>query len=187
MTNIQDFLTTVAQPGERFLPITNFEGRFWISDIGRIVSFNHKFKFLNPPIDGTGYRSCTLRMKPKKLCIRLHSLVGQHFCEMKDMGVRMTWNHKDGNKLNNHYTNLEYITAAENCTHAVTNGLYDIKGENHPHRKLSNEQVKEIFALKDSGKSFVEIGKIYSISRRQIGDIINGKAWQHITSHHCTT
>lgn len=182
MTKVQDFLQSVSFPSERFLPVNNFEGRFWISDHGRLVSFNWKYKLLKPWVDSTGYYACTLRMKPVKHCTRIHVLVGDHFCEMINQGVRMTWNHKDGNKLNNHYTNLEYITAAQNCTHAVANNLYDIKGENHPHSKLTNDQVKEIYALKGKGKSFTEIGKIYSISRGQIADIIKGKAWQHITS-----
>ena len=33
-------------------------------------------------------------------------------------------NHKDGNKLNNDISNLEWVTAKENCRHSVANGLY---------------------------------------------------------------
>ena len=47
-------------------------------------------------------------------------------------------NHIDGDKFYNHYTNLEWVTHAENMRHAVESGLkptrggveqYDMKGE----------------------------------------------------------
>jgi len=180
-TKLQEFIQSIAFDSERFLPINNFEGRFWVSDHGRIISFNHKFKLLKPGISYGGYRSLRLRHKPKDLNIRLHSVVGEHFCEMIHRGVRMTWNHKDGNKLNNHYTNLEYITARENCLHALENGLM-AKGEKHGQSKLTDQQVRDIYALKNSEINYTQTAKRFNICRSQVTDIIKGKAWQHITS-----
>lgn len=187
MTNLQDFLQSITFPGERFLPVNNFAGRFWISDHGRLVSFNKRLKceyiVLSPAIGDTGYYATSLRMKPVHARVRIHVLVGEHFCPMvKQHDTRMSWNHIDGNKLNNHYTNLEYITSAENIKHAVDTGLMNLKGENHPHRKMTNEKVKGIYALRGSGKSSTDIGKLFGLGRRQTSDILNGKAWQHITS-----
>jgi hypothetical protein len=39
-------------------------------------------------------------------------------------------NHKDGNKLNNNLSNLEWVTKAENQLHAIENGLIDLFGRN---------------------------------------------------------
>lgn len=183
MANIQEFIQTISFNSERFLPVTNFEGRFWISDHGRLISFNHKYKLLTCCIGQTGYVECTLRMKPVRHCTRIHVLVGEHFCiKVGNGGERMTWNHDDGNKLNNNFKNLNYITAADNCAHAVVNGLCDVKGEKHGMSKLTNEKVKQIYDLRNSGKSSYKLAAEFNISRRQISDILNGKAWKHITS-----
>lgn len=40
-------------------------------------------------------------------------------------------NHKDGNKMNNHYTNLEWATNRENTIHAYKNNLNDRSGNVH--------------------------------------------------------
>lgn len=126
-------------------------------------------------------------MKPVKLCTRIHVLVGEHFCEMVIQDAWMTWNHKDGNKLNNHYSNLEYITAADNCKHARDTGLCDVKGEKHGMSKLTDEKVRQIYSLKNSGLSSTKIGVQFNISRRQVSDIFRGVAWAHITCHHYKT
>jgi hypothetical protein len=186
MTKIQEFIQLNAFPEERFLPINNFGTRFWISDFGRIISHDHRkntIAFLKPHIDSVGYFSTQLRMKPLNMKVRVHQLVGEHFCEMVYREhIRMNWNHKDGIKINNHYTNLEYITAKENCIHAIANGLHNIKGEKHHHCKLTNEKALQIYNLKNSGMTKKDIGLMFGISRRQAADIINGKAWTHITT-----
>lgn len=184
MANLQGFIQSIAFDSERFLPVKDFEGRFWISDHGRILSKKYdKFKLFCPCVDMPGYYNITLRNKPDKRYCRVHQLVGEHFCEMIEKEGRMTWNHIDGNKLNNHYLNLEYITARENCAHARVIGLQYNKGESHKMSKLKDEQVREIYALRNTPLNFTRMGKKYNVSRNQIADIVYGRSWQHITSH----
>lgn len=184
MANLQEFLQTISFPCERFLPVTNFEGRFWISDHGRLVSFNWNYKLMKPWVDSTGYYACTLRMNPVKLCTRIHVLVGEHFCiKVSHPTEKMSWNHKDGNKLNNHFTNFNYITMADNCAHAKETGLCDIKGEKHGMSKLTDEKALDIYTLRRSGKTTAELSLQFNISRRQVNDIYRGVAWKHITCH----
>lgn len=52
----------------------------------------------------------------------VHRLVARVFHERTEYcGTEV--NHIDGNKLNNHYTNLEWVTRKQNVQHAIANGL----------------------------------------------------------------
>lgn len=50
-----------------------------------------------------------------------HRLVAKAFIKNKDN--KPCVNHKDGNKRNNHYSNLEWVTNKENMVHASKNNL----------------------------------------------------------------
>lgn len=52
----------------------------------------------------------------------VHRLVALSF--IKNIDNKAEVNHKDGDKLNNHYSNLEWTTSKENMNHAITTGLY---------------------------------------------------------------
>jgi len=55
----------------------------------------------------------------------VHTLVGYAFCPVPKIkkGELMVVNHKDGDKLNAHYTNLEITTQKANIKHAWDTGL----------------------------------------------------------------
>lgn len=73
-------------------------------------------------IDAYGYlRAQFVYANTKHKNKRLHQLVAEAVYGPKPEG--MTVNHKDGNKLNNHPSNLEYATHAENIEHATRLGL----------------------------------------------------------------
>ena len=71
-------------------------------------------QFLNP----CGY----LRVKMNNKSHEIHRIVAKFFIGERPNG--MCVNHKDGNKLNNSPSNLEYVTIAENIHHAVKHGLH---------------------------------------------------------------
>jgi len=52
----------------------------------------------------------------------VHRLVAVAFIGAAPQG-RDKVNHKDGNKLNNYYTNLEWVSHSENIRHAFSTGL----------------------------------------------------------------
>ena len=50
----------------------------------------------------------------------IHRLVAEAFVERGDTNIPLVVNHIDGNKQNNHYTNLEWVTQSSNCNHYYT-------------------------------------------------------------------
>ncbi len=161
--------------------VYGFEKRFKISNHGNLISINGRCKgekILKPIIDGLGYHSTTLRDSGKKRCVRIHTLVAENFM-VKPIGQRITVNHKDGVKTNNKLANLEWIESSENVKHAVRTGLRDLKGSKHPNSKLTEDDVLKIRALYPI-KTRKEIGLMFGICRRQVGDIINRVNWKHL-------
>jgi hypothetical protein len=65
--------------------------------------------------------------KIKQKTVKVHRMVAEAFVLNSDN--KPCVNHKDGNKLNNRFDNLEWVTYSENTQHAVNTRL--IKGENN--------------------------------------------------------
>lgn len=115
-------------------------------------------------------------MKPINRKVRVHVLVAEHFVEKKDPSH--SWvNHIFGIKLWNYYKDIEWVTPAGNCAHAVEKGLHNLKGANHPNSKLKESDVLQIRFLYSTGLTHKQIAAKFGINRRQAGDIINRKNW----------
>lgn len=71
--------------------------------------------------DSRGYPSVTVLDECGQHTKNVHRLVAETFIPNPE-GKR-TVNHRDGNKSNNHISNLEWNTLSENLRHAYANGL----------------------------------------------------------------
>ncbi len=71
-------------------------------------------------------------------------------------------------------------TPKDNMVDKINKGRANyVCGENHPNSKLTLCQVEEIRLLYKTGNYFhKDLGKIYNVSRKNIGDIINHKRWK---------
>lgn len=88
---------------------------YLVSDDGTI--FSKRGKPLKPSINHKGYEMVNLLVNGRRIGIAVHTLVARAFCEGYTEGY--TVNHKDGNKLNNCSSNLEWITSYDNTRHAI--------------------------------------------------------------------
>lgn len=88
-------------------------------------------------------------------------------------------NHKDGNKLNNHFSNLEWCSHGHNIRHALKTGLrVNGHGENGTHHKLTEKQVSFI----RSKRGLIPQSKLarkFEVSQTLISRLQIGKNWRH--------
>lgn len=129
--------------------INDFEGLYQISNTGKIKSLNRivprtgkggritvKEKIKKSHLNDQGYAIIRLNHKEYNKTFGVHRLVAKHFIEnplqLKEV------NHIDGNKANNHFSNLEWVTPSQNIQHAYDNGLHVCKtgGNHHSSRKV---------------------------------------------------
>lgn len=162
--------------------VNGFEGRFKVSNHGRILSINGKYKgekILSPVLQkSTGYFSATLRDCGKFRNVRVHILVCEAFLEKPNI-PNVCVNHKDGNKLNNRLDNLEWTSMKGNAEHAKRMGLTDNRGQKSGVSKLKDHQAIEI-KYKLSHLTDDQVAELYPISRRHVNDIRRGVYWAHI-------
>ena len=125
--------------GETFRDIPGLEGMYAVSKIGTVLRLERvvfddatgnymivREKALMPAIvkrhrGGKFDAKVGIMCNGTKKTLLVSRLVALAWCEGYSPGL--TVNHKDGNPLNNHAKNLEWITQKENNQHAVKTGL----------------------------------------------------------------
>lgn len=127
--------------------IKDFPG-YQVSNLGRVRTHNKVTSSARYPV--RHWKDRILKQKiGKDYCCRVslwkdgvektvlvHRLVANAFCGEK-MHTTLTVNHKDGNRLNNNFENLEWVTRRENIQYGYEHGQYpqnrqiieDVKGE----------------------------------------------------------
>ena len=128
---------------EVWKPAKGYEDSYEISNYGRVKSFgnksNHKIAIILKQSTVLGYKTVTLTKESKGKMFKVHRLVAEAFMPNNENKPHI--NHKDGDKTNNHISNLEWCTPSENIIHAEKIGL-----RNHPSGKEDKRsiQVKQI-------------------------------------------
>lgn len=168
--------------------IDGYEGMYQVSSLGRVRSLDrvlvmsngrerfYKGKILNPVVHTGGYLYVSLGRGNKRF---IHRLVAQAFIPNPDNLPEV--NHKDGNKENNDYRNLEWVTPSDNQRHSKETGLAPV-GEIHPQAKLSNEDVRYIrenYIPKHPEFGGKALAAKFGVARSIISRIVNGTKRVH--------
>lgn len=176
----------LSLPFPEWRDIPGYEGLYQVSNTGLIYSLRlNKVLSLKP--QKSGYVPVQLRKDGRGKHTRIHCLVMLAFVGPSELHV----NHKNGIKTDNRLENLEYVTRSENLRHAVrvlgrklgfkTKTLRDrIRGEQHGQAKLTEEKVREIRRLAESGISSPKIAAMFGTTRSNVRFIVKRKAWKHV-------
>lgn len=101
-----------------------------ISSCGRVKSFKNRSKtggIMKPRLDRYGYYHIGIWEEDKKHHPTIHRLVAKSFIPNPDNLPAL--NHIDGNKTNNHISNLEWCSHQHNTQHAHSMGLCKTGGD----------------------------------------------------------
>lgn len=127
---------------EQWKTIPNTDGRYEVSNLGRVRSNRQRriILTLTKQISGYLYAMVELSNGKQKNC-RVNRLVAEAF--LPNPNSLPDVNHKDGNKENNHVSNLEWSSKLDNVRHAWRNGLAKPHIFTEAERKLISERTKE--------------------------------------------
>lgn len=178
------------------------EGQVWSLKVNR---------FLKPAVNGymrngkqDGYYFVHIYDHKKDLInVTIHRLVAKMFCQNPDPETKIFVNHIDGDKKNNHYTNLEWSSPRENIIHACENGLRKPTFVNE-HTKfpkdeevihdwtqfgqyiLSDDDVHKCCQMLEEGYRVCDISSMTGYNRRTVQHVLDKdyKKWEHITDNY---
>lgn len=180
---------------EIFYPLKGWEGfyeinkksemrtveRICIHKNGTRQLYKSKMK-INKSITSAGYYCTKIQIAEinKKGCYSVHRLVAETF--IPNPNNYKTVNHKDGNRLNNHVSNLEWMTQKQNIDDKFARGYT-------PPRRQSKKNVLDIYyltILKRYGferygtMSLEDVSIKYNIDKDSIRRIIRKEVYKDI-------
>ena len=121
----------------------NGYNNYYIYDNGDVLNISTN-KILKGSIGENGYKYYRLSKDNNKTMFYAHRLVAEHFLENPNFLPIV--NHKDGNKLNNQLSNLEWVSYSENTKHAHDNNLIkQVSKREYYKEDLENEQWRKIY------------------------------------------
>ncbi len=158
--------------------VVGYEGLYKVSNTGVVRSMKRHVN-LKPGLTKFNYHHVGLYKDGKTKTSRVHRIVGIAFIPNPENKPQI--NHIDGNKINNHVSNLEWNTASENLYHALATGLRPSSvGVLNGGAKLQEADVRDIRMFVKAGFSYLNISRVYPVCDQAISDIINGKTWSHV-------
>lgn len=158
--------------------IPGFENKYAVSNHGLVKSFinNPNGEIVTFVIGTHGYYLRSMRdTKGKVTCVKLHRVVAKMF--IPNPNNLLTVNHIDGNKLNNHVDNLEWVTLQDNIQHAIDTNLR----KRSYVQKLNENYVREIRSKYETTNITIkELATEYKVAWNAINKILRYNTWFNI-------
>ena len=173
---------------EEWKPVPGYEGRYEVSNLGRIASLPNKRRhsrliMKQAPHKRTGYLLINLtntgddgKWRQKSFWVARLVALAFHG-EPLDASFEVC--HKDGCCTNNAANNLRWDTPTANNADKKLHGT-DNGGSKNPRAKLSESEVRSIKQRFRSGHDVGEIASDHNVEVTTIKSIKNGQNWSHI-------
>lgn len=177
---------TLKEKFEEWRDIPNYEEYYQINKEGVVKSLKRiifrkdntiqtfKSRILKQYISSNGYKSVSLTKNGTTRMFNIHSLLVLSFINKDYIVQKLVVNHKDGNKLNNDFSNLEIVTSSQNNQHSILNSL------NNPRRRKNTKVNKELlqkilYDLKNKNYNTLrDLSNNYNISYSYLCQLKNG-------------
>lgn len=169
-------------PGERWLPVPEWEGFYEISDQGRVWSNPRectKGGLIVATQIGRGNHHLGVRLnRPgRRIMAPVHRLVMEAFVGPLPPGMQTR--HGPGGWRDNRLVNLCYGTPAENQRDRERDGT-DLRGEAIPWSKLTEAVVRECRRRHAVGEVQRALAREFGVNPATLHNAIVGKTWAHV-------
>lgn len=171
---------------EKWLPIPGYEGIYEVSDCGNVQRIGkwtdgrrNRVRGLRHPDFCKGYPRVVLFRDQTRKRIMVHHLVMLAFVGPRPEGFEV--NHKNGVRSDARIENLEYVTKSQNeqHKHSVLHCKMP-RGSRHHAAKVTEDQVREMRDLRQTGWTLKRIAEKYSLGMGNVCWIVKGKHWKHV-------
>lgn len=159
---------------ENWKPIPGYVGRYEVSDLGRVRSLKGTPKILKPGLR-RGYPSVVLAVNTVKKNRSVHTLVMEAFDQWPREGLEIA--HLDGDRTNNHISNLKYVTHAENQRQMAQDHGMSLRGTKHHKNILTEDQVRAIRNAPKEYRGNKALAQKYGVSVSTIHAIRCRRIW----------
>lgn len=197
---MQDQSSRTHAPAETWRAIAGLEGRYEISDRGRVRSlmrrsFRHEYVPRPTPLvmrlypTRTGHLKVWLQGRPRQV----HRLVLEAFVGSCPQGCEAS--HVNGDAADNRVINLLWESHVDNMQRKVAHGTLNVgprhgsrtrpdrvaRGERSGSAKVTDDEVRAIRALYAAGAGSQRIlGLRFGLTQGAVGRIVRGENWAHV-------
>jgi DNA-binding transcriptional regulator YiaG len=164
---------------EVWKPVPNYESFYAISNLGNFARIKKDGKYLRKLNSATPYLSVSLKDidGTGQKTIYIHKLVAQLFIGERPDGFVIR--HLDGNKYNNHASNLTYGTPQQNHEDLKKHKTHS--GENNSRALLNEKSVKAIRILhSEFNLTKNQLANAFDVSQATIHAILVGRNWSNV-------
>lgn len=149
--------------------VIGFDGKYKVDEYGNVYSC-HKKRYVKPQIFN-GYKRYTLSKGGRSVSMFSHRIVAEAY--LKPIEGSNVVNHIDLNRLNNHYSNLEWCTPYQNYVHAVESGVA-------PKRVFSEEDIVKIYDMRERGIYIKHIAEHLGVTKWNVMDVLRGRTYKWV-------